>query len=130
MSATRIVELTESDFRLLAKSGIRIIRTWTTPQTKRNPVQRGVQLQHYRSILIDTLQKMGGGAPAHVGSPLYRRLEKQLAKTSADRQILSSGHERWWNSIAWERKKAVEAGELRADSPKGRWELVATMCRR
>jgi hypothetical protein len=123
------VELTEDAYRLLPMFGIEVLRTWksdklTATRTSRRKVVRGVPLHQYTDILRYTLQDMGGGAEARIGSHLYRRLRRQLCKTADDRKIVTSGCERWWNAMQWKRQAMVDAGELREDSKRGWWELA------
>jgi len=43
--------------------------------------------------------------------------------TEDDYEPVSTGEERWWNAICWERSDLVKAGLFRDDSPRGVWEL-------
>jgi len=43
--------------------------------------------------------------------------------TEDDYEPVSTGEERWWNAICWERSDLVKEGLFRDDSPRGVWEL-------
>ena len=38
-----------------------------------------------------------------------------------DRELASTGEERWWNATCWERSTLMKEGYLRADSPRNIW---------
>jgi hypothetical protein len=51
--------------------------------------------------------------------------ERKMASllSEADYQPVSSGDERWWNAICWERADLVREGLFRDYSERGVWEL-------
>lgn len=84
----------------------------------------GVKLPQkaFRDPLLRLLYKLGGSAG-------LRELQEKLLPSirdklgEADFVIVSTGEPRWWNATCWERSELVKEGLLRADSPRGRWEL-------
>ena len=38
-----------------------------------------------------------------------------------DRELVSTGEERWWNTTCWERSALMKESYLRADSPRDIW---------
>jgi len=78
----------------------------------------------YRLPILHALDELGGrGALNDVLAKVYAQMEDRLneydlARLDSDRDI------RWRNTAMWERKRMVEEGLLRADSPVGIWELT------
>jgi len=52
---------------------------------------------------------------------VYEQMEDML--TEHDHQEVRSGELRWRNTACWERKRLVEEGLLRRDSPHGIWAI-------
>jgi hypothetical protein len=126
-----IIEISADDYRVVQDIGISAVRVWTptkatTVQVKsKRPPHRGVPLREYQPTLKHVMMAMGGRVDVYIGSPVYCRLEKILAKTAYDRALLPSGkHARWWNSVQWARHKMKIAGVIVANSPTGIWELA------
>lgn len=131
----RIVEISNTDYRVIQRIGIPVLRVWTPegpkpsqamPKRRRHkPPSRGVPIAQYRPTLLRVMKDMGGRADAYVGSPLYQRLKPLLAKTAYDRALLPSGRQvRWWNSVCWTRQKFIKSGVFRNDSRHSVWELA------
>jgi hypothetical protein len=80
----------------------------------------------FREPIVTCLRALGGKATV----PQVRKwLEQHLGNqfTDRDREILSVAQEpRWWKNAAWERNNLAQEGILRADSPRGVWELADT----
>lgn len=78
--------------------------------------------REFRDPLLRTLYVLGGSADLQdVKSAIFPLVKSRLS--DGDFQIVSTGEERWWNAICWERSELVKAGLLRSNSPRGRWEL-------
>jgi len=94
---------------------------------KRFPrLQRGLRTPEdaFRRPILETLMEMGGFAP--VEQVLDRIGEKMKAiLNDYDRQPLPSypNTVRWRNTAQWCRNALVQEGLLKADSPRGVWEI-------
>lgn len=89
------------------------------PETAPRPKH---SIDAFRWPLLDTLHALGGRASAEaVRSAMRDRMAPRLFPGDLDR--LKSGQERWWNNVQWQRHRLKEEGYLRADSPRGVWEL-------
>jgi len=78
--------------------------------------------KEFRGPLLITLLGLGGSADLQdVKRAILPLVRSRLQ--SGDYQIVSTGEERWWNAICWERSELVKAGLLRPNSPRGTWEL-------
>jgi len=79
----------------------------------------------FRAPLLAVLSELGGSAAV---KEIKARLEPRIAALlgEGDYQLVSSGDERWWNAVCWERNDLVKEGLLRADSDRGVWELSPT----
>lgn len=138
-----LVQIAREDLAKLARCGIRFTVLWQPlappkiePRTRRRgsrkflagsrrrKLDRGVPLAQYDNVLVTELRRRGGRGVARTGSELYHSLRKLVALTDVDIEILQSGHERWWESMQWRRKKLCLDGVLRNDSPHGVWELA------
>jgi restriction endonuclease Mrr len=65
---------------------------------------------------------LGGSADLQdVKKAIFPLVKSRLSK--GDFEIVSTGEERWWNAICWERSELKKAGLLLSSSPRGRWEL-------
>ena len=96
---------------------------------KRLPrLQRGLRTPEdaYRRPILETLVEMGGSAS--VDKVLDRVGEKMKSILNEyDRQRLPSypNTVRWRNNAQWCRNTMVQEGLLKADSPRGVWEIAA-----
>ena len=84
----------------------------------------GVKLPQkaFRDPLLRLLYELGGsGGLRELQEKLLPLVRDRLGE--ADFAIVSTGEPRWWNATCWERSELVKEGLLRADSPRGRWEL-------
>ena len=84
----------------------------------------GVKLpqKEFRKPLLQLLHQLGGSAGlGELREKLLPRVQSRLSE--ADYATVSTGEPRWWNATCWERSEMVKDGLLRADSPRGRWEL-------
>lgn len=78
--------------------------------------------KNFRIPLLEALYWMGGSASTEkVRAKLREMMAGRL--TPRDHQIVSSGQERWWNRVCFERADLVREGLFRNDSPRGVWEL-------
>ena len=76
----------------------------------------------FRQPLLEILYESGGSAHVReLRAAVKKRMEPLLLP--ADRELVSTGDERWWNATCWERNALVKEGYLRADSPRGTWTL-------
>jgi hypothetical protein len=95
----------------------------TTDAGKR-ATRRGTKLPQkaFRTPLLETIYELGGRAPTKkVQEIMAKKMAPQLSE--ADYATVTSGDERWWNAICWERNDLVKEGLFRADSDRGVWEL-------
>jgi hypothetical protein len=78
--------------------------------------------KEFREPLLLTLAELGDGAQlGDVKKAIFPRVKSRLSE--ADYQIVSTGEERWWNAVCWERSELVKDGLLKSSSPRGKWEL-------
>ena len=76
----------------------------------------------FRQPLLEILYESGGSAHVReLRAAVKERMEPLLLP--GDRELVSTGDERWWNATCWERNALVKEGYLRADSPRGTWTL-------
>lgn len=73
---------------------------------------------------LESLEELGGSGPSNaVIEKVGGKMEKILKP--ADRELLSSGVAlRWHNRVAWQRENMKRLGLIRADSPRGIWEIT------
>ena len=89
---------------------------------KRRPPRRKLPQKMFRQPLLEAVYEMGGSArTVDLRPDMKRRMESALLP--GDRKRVSTGDERWWNAICWERNDLVKEGYFRDDSPRGTWEL-------
>ena len=75
-----------------------------------------------RRTLIEWLKTFGGSArKIEVEDEMERRLRGIL--TDADYELVGEGIPRWRKSAEWMRYRLVQEGILKANSPRGIWEL-------
>ncbi len=78
--------------------------------------------QHYRPAILKDLEEKGGeGHAKDVLEGVYKKMKPTLKP--ADHEKLPSGEVRWRKGVQWERKKMVDDGLLKSESPRGVWEL-------
>ena len=75
-----------------------------------------------RRTLIESLKTLGGSArKREVEDEMERRLRSVL--TNADYEPVGEGIPRWRKSAEWMRYRLVQEGIMKANSPRGIWEL-------
>jgi len=77
----------------------------------------------YAMPILETLIEIGGsGRVRDVLDQVYERMKGRLTKS--DLEVLPSGNAiRWRNYAMWERQELKQDGYLKADSPRGIWEI-------
>jgi hypothetical protein len=89
---------------------------------RRKPHGEKLPQKQFRDPLLSLLYEKGGRASTgEIREGLEPRIAARLTKP--DYEKVSSGDPRWWNAACWERNELVKEGLLRADSPRGIWEL-------
>lgn len=78
--------------------------------------------QGYRLPILRALVAMGGSGEV---SKVMQRVAEEMkhSLTPWDRQDISSGMVRWEKAANWERFEMVREGLVKADSPRGLWEV-------
>ena len=100
----------------LPKKKIRIIRKGKLPIGQKTPQQV------YRYPIMEALYELGGSASvADVLELVEGKMKTFLVEV--DYQKIPTGDIRWRNTAMWERHELVKDGLLKADSPRGVWEL-------
>jgi restriction system protein len=90
-------------------------------------LQRGVRTREtaFFKPILQVLNQMGGVGDM---SEVLERLPKLMkgTLTDIDFEPLASNSEvpRWWNTAQWAQSSMVQAGLLKADSPRGVWEMT------
>lgn len=96
------------------------------PSTHRHggPRPRFTPVSAYWKPMLEALADLGGSAERDVVVQLVgKKLSGTL--TDADKQMLPSGGQiRWENRIAFQRENMKRQGLIRADSPRGIWEIT------
>ena len=78
----------------------------------------------YRSpILLELLARGGSGSAKEVTDAVGERIRDKL--TAGDLEQLKSGDIRWRARVQFTRLRMKEDGLIKADSPRGVWELTA-----
>ena len=94
----------------------------TPPARPRSDRTSKLPQKAFRQPLLEIILELGGSAHAReVRSVMEERVKPLLLP--GDREVLSTGDERWWNAACWERSTLVKEGLLRPDSPRGTWAL-------
>jgi len=76
----------------------------------------------YELPILEALSAAGGRRPTReVVEDVGRALSDRL--TEADREPLDDGGPRWENRVQFARLRLVKAGFMKADSPRGVWEI-------
>ena len=96
------------------------------PRPPRLPRGKKASDHAYKPAVLAALQELGGRAKVDDALAVVERImAPQLSEVDYER--LSSGAVlRWRNSAQWARKYLKDEGLLRADSPRGVWELSET----
>lgn len=90
-------------------------------------LRRGLRTREtaYFKPILQILNQMGGAAKT---SEVLTRVQKVMKGTlqDVDYEPLASDPEvpRWWNTAHWAHHSMVQAGLLKADSPRGTWEIT------
>ncbi len=90
-------------------------------------LQRGIRTREaaYFKPILQILSQMGGTGDM---SEILERIPKVMKGTLSDIDFepLSGDSEvpRWWNTAQWAQSAMVQAGLLKADSPRGVWEMT------
>ena len=92
------------------------------PDRSRRGGRRKLPQKAFRQPLLEALYESGGSAHTRQLRAMVRERMNPLL-LPADRELVSTGEERWWNATCWERSALVKEGYLRSDSPRGTWTL-------
>lgn len=94
------------------------------PRIARGPGKSRARLpqKKFRQPLLKVIYQMGGSARIQDLRPVMKE-RMELALLPGDLEHVSTGDERWWNAICWERSALVKEGYIRGDSPRGIWKL-------
>jgi hypothetical protein len=86
--------------------------------------RRFTPVHDYWRPTLESLVDLGGSARSdEVIDRVGKKMEKTL--TREDREMLGSGVAfRWQNRVAWQRENMKRLGLLKADSPRGIWEIT------
>jgi negative regulator of replication initiation len=90
--------------------------------SKRPPMLDRTPQQAYRQPILEALLEFRGAAAACDVLERVREKMQGILKP-ADHEKLASGMVRWRNTAMWERSAMVQQGLLKADSPRGHWEI-------
>jgi restriction system protein len=93
-----------------------------TPPLRRR-VHGGLDARRdFRRPILEALVELGGRAPAsEVLARVYQKIKDRLPEV--DRRLTDSGAPRWHKKANWCRYHLVRQGLLKADSPRGIWEI-------
>ncbi len=96
------------------------------PVYRRRPAKRGygkLSNSHYRGPIIEALNKLGGaGNVDEVLEIVFSIVSHKLSEIDLSKTL--NGSIRWKITAHWERHLMVRDGILKADSPRGIWELT------
>ncbi len=90
-------------------------------------LQRGIRTREtaYFKPILQVLHQMGGvGDMAEVLERLPKVMKGTLRDIDFEPLTAHSEVPRWWNTAQWAQSAMVQAGLLRADSPRGVWEMT------
>jgi restriction system protein len=92
-----------------------------------NRLQRGIRTREtaYFKPILQVLNQMGGvGDMADVLERLPKLMKGTLTDIDFEPLAANSEVPRWWNTAQWAQSAMVQAGLLKADSPRGVWEMT------
>ena len=92
------------------------------PARPRRDGTRKLPQKAFRQPLLEVIHELGGSVHVRQLRPIMEERMRPLL-LPGDRQVVSTGDERWWNATCWERSTLVKEGILRSDSPRGTWAL-------
>ncbi|MGA8184554.1 MAG: winged helix-turn-helix domain-containing protein [Terriglobia bacterium] len=90
-------------------------------------LQRGIRTREtaYFQPILQVLHQMGGaGDMTEVLERLPKLMKGTLRELDFEPLTANSEVPRWWNTAQWAQSAMVQAGLLRADSPRGVWEMT------
>ena len=90
-------------------------------------LQRGIRTREtaYFKPILQVLNQMGGvGDMAEVLERLPKLMKGTLRDIDFEPLTAHSEVPRWWNTAQWAQSAMVQAGLLKADSPRGVWEMT------
>lgn len=94
----------------------------TVGKADRAPLGSLLPESEYEIPILEELAKRGGSVPAReITKAVGDRLSDRL--TDLDREHLNSGDVRWENRVHFTRMTLKNRGLLKADSPRGVWEI-------
>jgi len=97
-------------------------RPKTPPPSEQSVSGEKLPQKEFRQPLMKTLFELGGSAEvSEIRKVMKQKMNALLSE--ADYQPVSSGEERWWNAICWERADLVREGLFLDNSERGVWEL-------
>ena len=76
----------------------------------------------FRVPLMEQLEMLGGIAEVRTIREALRPLLMPKLNP-ADLELVSTGEERWWNAVCWERNDLVKEGLFQKNSRRGVWAL-------
>lgn len=100
--------------------------TWpTSTQAPHQTVRGGREQTSYTQFdrpLLESLVALGGKASS---DQVLQDMKSKIGPTlkPGDFDAVSTGEERWRNTARWRRNALVKLGLLKADSPRGIWEI-------
>ena len=101
-----------------AKKGKKRITYKRLPRGLRTPEDK------FRIPILEALLELGGSAPMNKVLEVVERKMKGVLNEYDYKRLASEPHEiRWKNTAQWCRNTLVREGLLRADSPRGIWEI-------
>jgi restriction system protein len=90
-------------------------------------LQRGIRTREtaYFKPILQVLHQMGGvGDMAEVLERLPKVMKGTLRDIDFEPLTAHSDVPRWWNTAQWAQSAMVQAGLLKAESPRGIWEMT------
>ena len=90
-------------------------------------LQRGIRTREtvYFKPILQVLNQMGGvGDMADILERLPKLMKGTLTDIDFEPLAANSEVPRWWNTAQWAQSAMVQAGLLKADSPRGVWEMT------
>jgi hypothetical protein len=95
---------------------------WTSSASEPPVPPRQLHTRDYEAPIISALQQLGGSASRReVTKAVQAELRSRM--TPLDRERLPSGMPRWITRLSKARANLIRDGVLRADTPRGIWEL-------